>query len=99
MERLRRRARAAWWRARRAAPALRTRRAWASPGTRGEVLGRRRGNGVQHLLHDILRANALNPQLRPEHQAMRERGHGDGLHVLRRDEVAAAEQRLGAAQL
>ena len=61
------------------------------------VLGLRR-HSVQALLHDVLGANALDPQLRIERQAVCER-HGDVLHILGRDEVAAAERRKAAGEL
>ena len=51
------------------------------------------GTRVEHLPDDVLGRDALHPQLRAEHQPVRERRDGDGLDVVREDEVAAAGAR------
>ena len=41
----------------------------------------------------------LHPQLGPQHQPVRESGHGDRLDVVGGDEVAAAQKRTSAGEL
>ena len=79
----------------RAAPAPREphiRRAAGFPlGSRGGrrgVLRRRRRHAIEHLADDVLGGDPLHPQLGAQHEAMCERGNGDGLHVVRKHEVA-----------
>ena len=62
-------------------------------------LGLRRRHAIETLRHDVLGTQALHPELRVEREPVRERRHGDGLHVLGRDEVAARERRQAAREL
>ena len=66
---------------------------------RNAVLGGRRRHRLERLLHDVLAAEPLHPELRLHHQPVRECRHGDGLHVVRSDEVAPGERRLRAREL
>ncbi len=70
-----------------------------SSGGLQSVLGGRRRHRLERLGDDVLAADALYPQLRPQRQPVRERRDGDRLHVLRHDEVAAGERGLRAREL
>ena len=61
------------------------------------IFGRRRRHGLQRLCDDVVRANALHPELRAQHEAVRQGGDGDRLDVVRRDEVAPVRARRGNA--
>ena len=63
------------------------------------VLRRRRRHAVEHLADDVLGGDPLHPQLGAQHEAMCERGNGDGLHVVRKHEVAALQRGAAAREL
>ena len=55
---------------------------------RSGVLRRRRRHAIEHLADDVLGRDPLHPQLGAQHEAMCERRNGDGLHIVRKHEVA-----------
>ena len=57
------------------------------------------GTRLEHLPDDVLGRDALHPQLRAEYEPVRERRHGDGLDVVRDDEVASLERGSTACEL
>ena len=57
------------------------------------------GTLLEQLPHDVVRGEPLHPELRLQHQPVRERRDGELLHVVRRDEVATRERRLAAGRL
>ena len=59
----------------------------------------RRWNRFERLPDDVLAAAALHPELRLEQEPVRERGHGDRLDVVGRDEVASCEGGPAAREL
>ena len=64
-----------------------------------EILGRRRRHLLQQLGHHLVASDLLQPQLGRERQPVRQRGHRDRLHVLRRHIRAALQHRLPAREL
>ena len=71
--------------------------AWRARGVTSSAGGV--GTVLEDVADDVLAADPLHPQLRPQREAVRERRDGDGLHVLRRDEVAPRERRPPAREL
>ena len=57
------------------------------------------GHGVEALAHDVLAPGCRAPRLGAQHEAVRERRHGDRLHVVGHDEVAPGERGPRTRQL
>ena len=101
-----RRARAGATRARRAGRAPRARRTPSPAATPTRVIPRAGAGssaaGVGTLSSSSRTTSSagepLHPELRPQHQPVRERGHGDRLDVVRGDEVAARRARPCSAR-
>ena len=51
--------------------------------------GRRHRDRLEQVKHDVVGAHLLHPELGLQREPVRERGHGDRLHVLGGDEVPA----------
>ena len=54
---------------------------------------------LERFADDVVPADALHPELRPQHQPMSEPGHGDRLDVVGRRKVAPLQGGAAAAQL